>query len=474
MRQAAWHASVLIAARLGASALVRLRGFEALSDDDYARITIAQGFSVHPRLDPTGSSWLPAPFWLEGTAMRLFGPTIATATAVGVVAGCASLLVLYGAARLAGVRPTAALLGSLACTLAPVAVLAGAATVPELSVAALTAAACLLLRAHDARWLLASGLLLMAASLSRYEPWPACAVAAAVALAPLLRAPRKQASWRLGAAALALAGPCLWLAWNAYAHGHALHFLARVASYRNALGVVGGISTLLSGYPRALGAEGLPCITALLAGLLLVRSRTALRAWAAPLLAAASMLLALLAADAAGGAPTHHPERALLAVWFVGWFAAADWIDRGLHTRRLAVAAALSAAVLVADAARLLSMLPGYGVQRRTDLLAGAWLQAHLAPTDRVLLEPTDYGYFAVMAAAGGPQRFVIARSIDPRSPSASSPFEQPESLRSRAQLEGTAWVMARNRPAIGQSFELQAEVGGWQIGHRAQPNVAQ
>jgi hypothetical protein len=34
-----------------------------VSDDDYARVVIAQRLSL--ALDPSGTSWLPFPFWLR-------------------------------------------------------------------------------------------------------------------------------------------------------------------------------------------------------------------------------------------------------------------------------------------------------------------------------------------------------------------------------------------------------------------------
>ena len=58
------------------SSLVWASGFRALSDDDYARIVIAQRFAESPSLDPTGTSWLPLPFWLNGGAMLLFGASV--------------------------------------------------------------------------------------------------------------------------------------------------------------------------------------------------------------------------------------------------------------------------------------------------------------------------------------------------------------------------------------------------------------
>ncbi|HEX3855498.1 MAG TPA: hypothetical protein VHW01_31260, partial [Polyangiaceae bacterium] len=53
--------ALLLAARGIACVLAWDNGFRALSDDDYARISIAQRFAHTPHIDPSGTSWLPAP-----------------------------------------------------------------------------------------------------------------------------------------------------------------------------------------------------------------------------------------------------------------------------------------------------------------------------------------------------------------------------------------------------------------------------
>ncbi len=55
--------ALLFAARGLACVAAWRAGFRALSDDDYARISIAQHFTREPSFDPSGTSWLPAPFW---------------------------------------------------------------------------------------------------------------------------------------------------------------------------------------------------------------------------------------------------------------------------------------------------------------------------------------------------------------------------------------------------------------------------
>ena len=75
-RRAAWPPARRIAVAL-ALKTVALRssaclrdGFPiAVSDDDYARVVIAEQWAHAPKLDPSGTSWLPLPLWLNGSAM---------------------------------------------------------------------------------------------------------------------------------------------------------------------------------------------------------------------------------------------------------------------------------------------------------------------------------------------------------------------------------------------------------------------
>ena len=62
-------------------------GFRSISDDDFSRVAIAQQFAVHPHLDPSGTSWLPLPFWVYGGAMKAFGLSLATAQITAILLG---------------------------------------------------------------------------------------------------------------------------------------------------------------------------------------------------------------------------------------------------------------------------------------------------------------------------------------------------------------------------------------------------
>src|SRR5688500_6385615 len=95
-------ALALVCVRLVMSVLVWSSRFSALSDDAYARVVIAQKFASAPAWDPSGTSWLPFPSWMQGSAMLLFGPELRTATAVAWVSGVVSTLLIWLGARTLG------------------------------------------------------------------------------------------------------------------------------------------------------------------------------------------------------------------------------------------------------------------------------------------------------------------------------------------------------------------------------------
>jgi hypothetical protein len=263
----------------------------------------------------------------------------------------------------------------------------------------------------------------------------------------------------------------LWIAWNAHAHGDAFHFHARVSAYRSAIGVASGTwRVVASGYPAALAFDA-PAVALIAAAALsfFSRSRSAVRSWAAPLLGSLAVGIALVLADAVGGAPTHHPERALLSGLFVAWVVAIDLFDRAVSAiedrriRALGWASAI-AVTIVFVSIRLHALLPGYGVNRADEVRVGTWLQSNMAPGDRVLIDPIDYGYFAIMAASGGSDRIALSRSIDPRVARSASPFESEERLAARVRQERARWVVGSERESMAAVGEVRAQIGRWTI----------
>ncbi len=169
-------ALALVLAKAAVGLAVLASGFTHVSDDDYARVVIAQGFAIAPRLDPSGTSWLPLPFWIAGSAMIATGRSLLAARVVAGILGALSPLPALFALRRNGVS-TVAILGGLALAFAsPWSAWSGVATIPDGWTAALVAAAAFALMSE--RTLRIAAACAAAAALSRYDAWPVCAVVA--------------------------------------------------------------------------------------------------------------------------------------------------------------------------------------------------------------------------------------------------------------------------------------------------------
>jgi hypothetical protein len=405
-------ALVLAGVKLALGAWVLHAGFTHVSDDDYARTVIAEQFAHATRLDPSGTSWLPAPFWIVGLAMMALGRSLGAARAVAMFLGAASVAAPYVAMRVAGMKRAAAIAATAVAMTIPWNLWLGVATVPEGWTGALVAAAALVMPVEKARpW--AAGALLVAA-LSRYEAWPACAVMAVLCAWCAVKAgePARRRT-ELACALVAAAGPVAWMLWNAHAHGSALHFVARVTNFRRAIGAadVPLVDKLLD-YPVALATDA-PVAALLgltgLAGLLRLELR---RRWTWPLVTAAAVLAFLVWGDLRDGAPTHHAARALVAIWWILVGAGADTLGSLFARERRGVAYATGGLLTVAAAATLLlgtSTPPGTSDAdaRESQIARGLDLRArHVLRAD---VTPCAFEHFAMLAAWGAPERATIA-----------------------------------------------------------------
>jgi hypothetical protein len=435
-RLARWASLLALMAALGAWA-VHL-GFSHVSDDDYARVVIAEQFAHAPRWDPSGTSWLPFPFWVYGTAMLLLGRSVWVASGVAWILGLLSVLVGYGAMRIAGVARTPAWFAAALVATSPWNLWLGVATIPEAPTATLIFLGAMTLVTRRARVL--GGAALGIASLSRYEAWPVCAVFATVCLVDALSfdhyaAPRlhhapetsrpsrtrrpasmpesEQAKTWL-ALGLSLLGPCVWMAWNAHAHGSALHFVARVTAFHKSHATTVPLIDRLLGYPRALVTSA-PELAAL--GLFGVfGGREVFARWRVPLLTGAALLGFLVYGEMRDGAPTHHAERALAALWWILAGFGADGVSRLLvrHARarpkREAWAVAFGVAgtiALLGDRMARLRDFPGSGEEdRATQVARGLSLREDSPPS--VTVVPCEYEHFALIAAFGAPERVQV------------------------------------------------------------------
>jgi len=388
--------------------LVLALGFRAISDDDYSRVVIAERLVAEPRLDPSGTSWLPFPFHALGAAMAVAGRSLAVARVASVGLALGSGAALHGALFAWEVPRRARLVAMLAVALLPWMLWTTAATVPEACTAALTAAAVLFAALPEgratARSRLAAGALVCLATLSRYEAWPAAIVVAALLAYGGARAPGSRGS-ALGGVALALAGVLGWMAWNHATHGSATHFLFRVAKFKRALGgPEAPLGERLAAYPGLLGAKFPEAVLAVAALLALVRRADSLRpARVAALATAAAVLLFLVYGALHDGVPTHHSERALLGIVLtVIPVAIASVAHRG-SARAWAAAGALVVAVELGHLAA--SEAPGGGAADRSAQVA----RGHaLRGATHLTVVPCAYEHFALVAAYGRPEHTTI------------------------------------------------------------------
>ena len=404
---------LLCAFKLGIDACVLHVGFSHVSDDDYARTVIAEQFAYAPRLDPSATSWLPLPFWIVGGAMRVLGRSLEAARIVAIAIGALGVVPPYVAMRAARVSRATALAATLVAMSLPWNAWLGAATVPDGWTAGLIAAAAIAMHRDGARpW---CAVALLAASLARYEAWAACAILAIVSGIRAARSGERRIVWReVGCALVALAGPALWMAWNAHAHGSAFHFMARVSAFRRTIGAADvPFRDKLLGYPRAflsdtpeaaaLGACGMAGLWASAQ----IRSR-----WSGAAIVALAVLAFLVAGDLGDGAPTHHPARALIAVVWVCVGMGIDATARAIASRRAQASrwvsglAAASIAVLWVDSlpARW-TMAPGEGDSDRRDPQIARGLELRRREAGSADVTPCQFEHFALIAAWGAPER---------------------------------------------------------------------
>jgi hypothetical protein len=294
----------------------------------------------------------------------------------------------------------------------------GVATVPDGWTGALIAAAAIAMADDEARpW---SAGAVFVASLSRYEAWPACALLAALSATRLLRdaraatLDRSTVRWReLGCVVLALAGPALWMAWNAHAHGSPLHFFARVSAFRRAIGAADlPLRDKLLGYPIALCSET-PEAAALgalgIAGILLAPGLR--RRWSWPGAIALGILAFLVAGDLEDGAPTHHPARALVSVTWIGVAMGSDAVGEALRAarRRVPRITALVAVIVVcgwlASLPSRWATTPGAGALERRDVQIERGLELRARDATSAEITPCQFEHFALLAAWGAPER---------------------------------------------------------------------
>lgn len=467
---------VIVLIKALACALALGIGFRAVSDDDFARVTIAQSFASAPGFDPSGTSWLPFPFWLTGSAMLVAGRSLFVARVVAFLLGLASAAFVGVAAYRLTNHRQGALLGAILAAVFPWSVRLGVATVPELLTAALSVLALASLAAPSVRFRCMGGAALCCATLSRYDIWPIAAAFAAFTAVDMwcLEKPSVHQRFFLGGAIiLALAGPGIWMGWNHVARGNAFDSLDRVAAYRRALGTPDDAPWVrFFAYPLAMLRHEPELFGAL--GILLALGRTtalrplaaeALRPYFRPLLVALFQMGFLSAAMIKDGAPTHHPERALLVLLLlcallVGNLAAI-LLPRTTRPMKF-VAGATTLGVLLLSLIIVRRWFRGEDFAVRQDEVAtGEFARQTLSEGERILVEVVDYGYFAFVAALGRPEDAVLDRDLDPRSPKRASSFEERATLLRKLDETKVRWIVAHTASPAVKTFGVPAFVHG-------------
>jgi hypothetical protein len=439
--------STAVLVRVVSNLAARHLGFEAVSDDDYARVVIAQQFSHLPAWDPSGTSWLPFPFWLTGLTMCVFGTELEVARSLAWVTSLSSVSLFYLASRWCGQSERAA--GWTACAFAtfPHAVWLGLATVPE-GYAAVLASVALASCNRPRRIERVVGIsCVIAASLCRYELWPvAVVVAIAQHLAPAL--PATTVATRSFASFAALSGAFAWLLHGITHHGNAWFFLTRVKNYRTLVGQAAEHwLDVISNYPLAL-VTAAPELVLFVLTVLVVASLSRDRAlvlacvWRNtkyPLLGAAAVVLFLMVGDANNGAPTHHPERALQVCWLATLLA----VGVGLQQTRILSSTRLrwaTYAIVPALALGLVRTQAQAFVKREAEVALGRTFAHELDASNRLLVETHGYGHLAVAAGTGQPWHVVGMNPNDPRQNT--SIWSSDEGLRSFLARERIRWLV--------------------------------
>jgi hypothetical protein len=443
------HALLIALTRALISLACLWSGFRAVSDDDYSRVVIAARFAHHPALDPSGTSWLPLPFWLYGVPMALLGDSLLVARGVAVLLGAASAVLVWVAARLLGLSERAALWGALGTVVLPYGAWLSAATVPEAPTAALLLVGLVTLVRPEAKIRGWGGVALGAACFCRYEAW-APAVVFGVLTAWEAARSRRRALW-LGAA-FATVPIALWLLHGVVRHGDALFFVARVRQYRAALGgEAHGWGSALWQTPLSLVRfePELFAVTAVALGLSLRGGRSPFTAAAwRPVIALSALVVFLVVADITGGSATHHPERSLLPVfWFLALVAAglvvrlADEEARPWRLPGLAIPLALAASLLLRPDVRKTF------VDRREEEQIGGVLRS--LDADRVAIDTADFGFFAVQAALGFGKSWPLSEH-DPRRSEPPRPASTGD-LADRLRRDRAEWLVTTSeRRALG------------------------
>jgi hypothetical protein len=199
-------------------------------------------------------------------------------------------------------------------------------------------------------------------------------------------------------------------------------------------------------------------------------AREAWRRYRRPLFVAFFQMALLSLAMIKDGAPTHHPERALLVVLLLCALLtgnlAANLLPRTNRTLRF-VSAAAAFGFLLLSLVIVRRWFRGEDFAVRQDEVdTGNFARGALPEGERILVEVVDYGYFAFIAALGRPEDAVLDRDLDPRKPELVSSFADHSSLLKTIDDTRVRWIVAGvTSPAVktfGPPRFVRGNFGVW------------
>ena len=245
-------------------------------------------------------------------------------------------------------------------------------------------------------------------------------------------------------------------------HNSAWFFVKRVTDYQRALGE-GPLPWIdaLAGAPSALlvvEPEVIALLLVVLGAAWRLRLGDVRRRFAPPLGLCAVLLGFLVVGDLRGSAPTHHAERALMAVWLLLALFAGDVLVRAVANLKLRGRICLGSAVLVAFGlagtvrANLAEREPFID---RSDEVAIGEHARHRSTAGRLVIDTPNYGFFAVMAAFGDPGRAEPLDDRDPRRRRLAHPFATAQRLRRVLRPRAADWLVVTRQHAA-----MAAKVG--------------
>jgi hypothetical protein len=168
----------------------------------------------------------------------------------------------------------------------------------------------------------------------------------------------------------------------------------------------------------------------------------------------AALGASLVLGDLLGGAPTHHGERALLAVWFWAALLVAAFGGRlaALGTRGFGVASLVLALSLGAGALLIRPHFPRDSfADRHAEIDLGH--RARGLGVKRLAIDASDYGYFAIQASFGRPGATWVLDDRDPRRPRADETLT-PAALAAKLSARGFEWIaMPLPRAPVAESL---------------------